>query len=89
MAACNFTYVLNIPPAELLKEINRLVEEHQGEFQGDEQAGTFRLDIILGRVIGNYRISGDKVDITILEKPWLVGSETIGQTIKQYLPGLT
>ena len=88
MAVCNFTYQLSATPAELLQEINRLVAEFQGEFQGDEQAGTFQLNIMIGRVVGSYQITEDKIHIAILEKPWLVGADTINKTIKEYLPGL-
>ena len=89
MAVYNFTYQLNITPAELLQEISKLVDEFRGEFQGDEQAGTFRLDVMVGQVIGSYQVSEDKLHIAILEKPWLVGPGTISQTIKDYLPGLS
>jgi hypothetical protein len=66
MAVCDFTYQLNITPSELLKEIMRLVDEFKGKFQGDEQTGTFSLNIMLSRVTGSYQIVEDKVHIAIL-----------------------
>ncbi len=88
MAICNFTYQLNVTPTELLQEISRLVEEFKGTFQGDEQSGTFSLDIMLSRVVGSYQIAGEEVHIAIIEKPFLVGCGTISKTITEYLPGL-
>jgi len=88
MAVCDFTYKLTVPPAELLQEITGLVQGFKGDFQGDEQSGTFQLDI-MGKIVGKYQITGDQVHIEILEKPFLIGSGIINQTIKDYLRGLS
>jgi hypothetical protein len=74
MAVCDFTYKLTVPPAELLQEISKLVQEFKGELQGDEQSGTFQFDIMMGRLVG---------------KPFLIGAGIINQTIKEYVRGLS
>ena len=89
MAECSFTYKLTVPRAELLQEIKKLVQDFKGEFQGDEQTGNFQVDIMMGKLVGQYQVEGDQVRIDILEKPFLVGSGIINQTIKEYLRGLS
>jgi hypothetical protein len=89
MAVCDFTYKLTVPPAELLQEITKLVQDFKGEFQGDEQSGTFQFDIMMGTLVGKYQVTGDEVHIEILDKPFLIGSGIINQTIKEYLRGLS
>ncbi len=89
MAVCDFTYKLTVPPAELLQEITRLVQDFEGEFKGDEQSGTFQFGIMMGTLVGKYQVTGDEVSIEILEKPFLIGCGIISQTIKEYLRGLS
>jgi hypothetical protein len=82
------TFQLKVPAAELLGQIEKLAQEYNGQFQGDEKSGTVSLQILIGSIEGNYTIDNDKLNLNVTKKPFLVGYETIGSTIKAYLPGL-
>ena len=57
-------------------------------FRGDEHKGSFSGGpYVLGFHIafkGSYVMEGDKLTLTILEKPSLVTWEQIGNTVKEY-----
>ncbi len=88
MAQCQFTYRLQVPAETLLEQIRQLAEEYQGEIQGDEHSGRLRLSLFIGTIQGEYTIAGDELQLTITQKPFLVGCGTIDATIRQYLSAL-
>jgi hypothetical protein len=82
------TFHLKVPAAELLSQIQNLAQEHNGQLQGDEKSGHVSLRILVGTIEGDYSITDNQLNLNITKKPFLIGYETIGSTIKQYLAGL-
>lgn len=87
MEQCQLTFQIQSPAAELRKQIQKLVEQYDGQLTGDEKSGQFSLQI-LGSIEGEYTIDGNKLHINITKKPMLIGCETISSTIKTYLTDL-
>ena len=88
MGQCQLTFQIKVPAAELLSQIQELANEHEGQLQGDEKSGHVFLHFILGSIEGDYTIEGNKLHLNITKKPFLIGCEIIGSTIKEYLSGL-
>jgi hypothetical protein len=88
MGQCQLTFQIQVPPAELLSQIQKLAKEYEGQLKGDEKSGHVSLQFIVGSIEGDYTIAGNKLHLNITKKPFLIGCETIGSTIKGYLAGL-
>lgn len=88
MGQCQFTYRLQVPAATLLEQIQQLAKEFEGELQGDEQAGQFSLSLLIGRIVGQYTVHEEQLQLTITAKPFWVGCDTIDATIRNYLSAL-
>ncbi|MGQ9920401.1 MAG: hypothetical protein ACUVRZ_03620 [Desulfobacca sp.] len=88
MGQCQFSYQLREPAAVLLGQIQQIAKEYGGEFQGDEKSGQLSLSSWIGTIAAEYTIDGDQLQLTVTEKPFLVGCATIDATIRQYLPAL-
>jgi hypothetical protein len=82
------TFQLSVPATEILHQMQKLAQEYEGQFQGDEKSGHVSLNIFIGIIEGNYTVNGDNLTLTITKKPFLVGYETIRATIKEHLTGL-
>lgn len=82
------TFQIQVPPAELLGQIQKLAQEYAGTFQGDEKTGRVALHFILGSIEADYTIEGEELNLCITKKPFLVGCETIRSTITEYVPAL-
>jgi len=85
---CQLTFQIQVPTAELLSRIQKLAQEYEGQFQGDEKSGRVALHFILGSIEGDYSIEGDKLYLNITRKPFLVGCETISTMITENVPVL-
>ena len=85
---CQLTFQIQVPAAELLSQIQKLAQEYEGQFQGDEKSGRVALHFILGSIEGDYSIEGDKLHLNITKKPFLVGCETISTMITEHVPVL-
>ena len=89
MGQCQLRFDLQVPASKLLGQIHKLAEEYQGLLSGDENSGNFSLQFFLGSIAGNYTIEASTLHLNITEKPFMIGCETIGSLIKEYLTGLT
>ena len=88
MGRCQLTFQIQVPVEELLSQIQELAKEYEGQFKGDEKSGHVSLQLIVGSIEGDYTIEGNKLHLNITKKPFLIGCETIGSTIKGFLAGL-
>ena len=68
----------------LLKDARERAERAGGSVTGDTTAGKFQGATPLGPVSGSYRIQGDHVELTILQKPFLVGLNLIEDKLREY-----
>ncbi len=88
MGHCQLIFQIQVPAAELLSQIQKLAQEYEGQFQGDEKSGCIAVHFILGSIEGDYTIEGDELILNITKKPFLIGCETISSTIMEHVPAL-
>jgi hypothetical protein len=88
MGQCQLTFQIQVPTTELLSQIQKLAQEYDGQFQGDEKSGHVALHFILGSIEGEYTIEGTELHLNITKKPFLVGCGTISSTIMEHVTAL-
>ncbi len=73
-----FSFKLTRPPHEAVEKARIEAEKEGADFQGDATGGRFSA---LG-VVGSYQISGDTVEVTILERPFFAPLSLVESKIK-------
>ena len=56
-----------------------------GIFNGDTTAGQFSFSAKGFMLAGNYSISGNRIEVRITQKPWLLSCKKIESEIRKYL----
>ncbi len=85
--SCNFK--VEIPED---KNANELIEKGKdafnqmgGELTGDGEKGNFSIDSPVGKISGEYSISGKNMEVTISEKPMMLPCSLIEGEFRKYL----
>ena len=68
-----------------LRQVKALAAEKGFTFVGNTRKGTFAGDTMLGRVAGNYSISGQTITVEITERPGLVSVARIKSELAGFL----
>ena len=69
MAKCNFTFQFPIGAEELVQKVQKAIRGAGGELDGDAQAGFYSVPTPVGVIEGSYAVSGQSIQIDVLEKP--------------------
>ena len=85
MAACNFTVPYTGSAQTILAKARSAVQGQGGNFNGDETAGNFDLSVFGNTIKGSYTVSGQELNITITDKPFLIPCNTIEGFLKNQL----
>lgn len=85
MAACNFSLPLSGNPTNVLEKARRAVQGQGGTFQGNEQSGSFHLNVFGNSIAGAYNVVGQNMEVVISEKPFLLPCSTIEGFLKAQL----
>ena len=72
-------------PTDSLARARRETINRGGSFEGDMEAGRFRLQTPLGPIDGTYAVVGDTVRFEVLRKPMLVHRKLIEGVLDQFL----
>ncbi len=68
-----------------LRQVKALAAEKGFEFVGNTRKGTFAGDTMLGRVAGNYSISGQTIAVEITERPMFLSVARIKREFASFL----
>lgn len=82
MSACNFSIPFSGDAQIILGKAKAAVESQQGFFSGDAASGNFEVSIFANTIKGNYTISGQILNLTITDKPFLIPCSTIESFLK-------
>jgi hypothetical protein len=80
---CSFELDFPGTAEDLVTRARDLVTQAGGRFDGDTARGNYRLQIPVGQIEGQYRISGNQVAFEVTKKPMLVPCSAI----ESYLRG--
>lgn len=85
MPACNFSIPFSASPADVLKRAQAAVHDQGGNFRGDGTSGAFELTVLGSSINGSYQISGQEINITIDNKPFMIPCSTIRSYLTKHL----
>ncbi len=88
MASCSpFTVDFSGSAEDLYKKISKLIHKHGGKIKGDDKSGTFSVPVsVFGTVKGSYKVSGQRVTITITDRSFFLPCGTIEDFVKSHVP---
>ncbi|WP_428653657.1 hypothetical protein [Runella sp.] len=69
----------------ILAKAKKAIESGNGTMNGDNAAGSFSLPAGISKVKGNYLVEGNKLKLTITDKPIYVSGDMIENILKKHL----
>ncbi|RYZ58479.1 MAG: hypothetical protein EOO14_09685 [Chitinophagaceae bacterium] len=83
--ACDFSIPFTGSPEEVLAKAKTTVEGQGGNFNGDTNSGDFTVSVFGNKIVGNYSVSGNTLNIAITDKPFMVPCSAIEGFLKGQL----
>ena len=83
--ACEFSIALSGNPEDVLAKAKKTVESQGGNFTGDTNNGEFFVSVFGNKIVGNYTVSGQTLNISITDKPFMIPCSAIESFLKSQL----
>ncbi|MBB1283683.1 hypothetical protein HRH25_04790 [Flavisolibacter sp. BT320] len=83
--ACDFSIPFTGSPEEVLAKAKSTVQSQGGNFNGDTNNGDFTVSVFGNKIVGNYTVSGNILNISITDKPFMVPCNAIEGFLKGQL----
>jgi len=83
--ACDFSIPFSGSAEDVLAKAKKAVQNQGGNFEGDTTRGDFDVSVFGNKIIGNYNVSGQTLDINITDKPFIVPCSAIESFLKNQL----
>jgi len=83
--ACDFSLPFSGNPEDVLAKARRAVEGQGGSFSGDTSRGDFHVSVFGNKIVGNYAVTGQTMQINITDKPFMVPCSAIEGFLKNQL----
>ena len=83
--ACDFSLPFSGNPEDVLAKARRAVEGQGGNFNGDTNGGDFHVSVFGNKIVGQYVVSGQTLNINITDKPFMVPCSAIEGFLKSQL----
>jgi hypothetical protein len=85
MAKCNFNIDFTEPIETLIEKAKDVITSTGGTFEGDTVRGHYSIPTKLGKITGDYSVSGSSIAFAITDRPGLVGCNRIENELRKYL----
>lgn len=83
--ACDFSLPFTGNAEGVLAKAKRAVEGQGGSFNGDTAGGDFLVSVFGNRIVGNYTVSGQTLNVNITDKPFMVPCSAIESFLKNQI----
>lgn len=83
--ACDFSLPFSGNAEGVLAKAKKAVQGQGGSFDGDESRGDFTVSVFGNKIIGNYTVSGQTLNVVITDKPFLVPCSAIEGFLKNQI----
>ncbi|HZH38249.1 MAG TPA: hypothetical protein VEX65_13280 [Flavisolibacter sp.] len=83
--ACDFSIPFTGDPAAVLAKAKNAVQSQGGNFNGDADTGEFNVSVFGNKIVGNYTVNGQTLNINITDKPFMVPCNAIESFLKGQL----
>lgn len=70
--SCKFSVNFSEPVESAVLKAKNAVESQSGVFNGDVNSGEFEVTVFGNNIKGNYKVTGQVLDIEITDKPFFV-----------------
>jgi hypothetical protein len=84
MAKCNFSIAFTGSPDDVFNKAKAAVEKQGGSFSGNNSSGNFSINVF-GTISGSYTISGQRLEISIEDKPMMIPCSAIENVLKSQI----
>ncbi len=85
MSSCNFSIPFSGDISGILSKVRSTIEGQNGMFNGNDTKGNFEVSVLSNTIVGNYSVSGNVIDISIIKKPFFLPCSTIEGFLKSKL----
>lgn len=85
MSTCNFSIPFSGSPASIHSKAQAAIQDQGGHFRGDDHSGEFELSVLGSTIRGSYQISGQELNVTIDNKPFMIPCSTIQSYLAKHL----
>lgn len=82
MSTCSFSIPFTGSAESILQKAKSAIESQNGNFTGDTNSGNFEVSVFANSIKGYYSISGQNLNLTITDKPFLISCNTIESLLK-------
>lgn len=83
--ACEFSIPFSGNAESVLAKARSTVQSQGGTFNGDAASGDFSVSVFGNKIVGNYAVSGQTLNISITDKPFMVPCSAIETFLKGQL----
>ena len=83
--ACDFSIPFTGNPEDILAKARSTVQSQGGNFNGDTNRGEFNVSVFGNKIVGNYTVTGQTLNISITDKPFMVPCNAIEGFLKGQL----
>lgn len=83
--ACDFSIPFSGNAESILEKARSAVQSQGGDFTGDTSSGNFNVSVFGNKIVGNYAVSGQTLNINITDKPFMVPCSAIESFLKGQL----
>ena len=83
--ACEFSIPFSGDPQTVLAKAQTAVQGQGGNFSGDTNGGNFNVSVFGNAIAGNYTLSGQTLNVSITDKPFMVPCSAIESFLKGQL----
>jgi hypothetical protein len=82
MSTCTFSIPFTGDAESILAKAKAAIESQNGNFTGDANSGNFEVSVFGNSIKGYYNVSGQNLNLTITDKPFLISCSTIESLLK-------
>lgn len=82
MSTCNFSIPFSGDVETILAKARAAIESQNGDFSGDINSGNFEVSVFANLIKGHYSVSGQNLNLTITDKPFIIPCSTIENLLR-------
>jgi hypothetical protein len=82
LMACDFSISFTGDATTVLAKAKKAVESQGGNFNGDTNRGDFQVSVFGNKIVGNYTVGGQSLQVNITDKPFMVPCSAIESFLK-------
>lgn len=83
--ACDFSIPFSGNAEEVLAKAKKAVEGQGGNFNGDTSRGDFSVSVFGNKIVGNYTVAGQTLNVNVTDKSFMVPCAAIESYLKSQL----